>query len=139
MSNEKTVNVNSQVVSESHITEFYEDESSNLNSMPENNSVTTEKPFKVKAIHATSRISTQLNETWYSFQYDETREIVDDSQISDIRADLWNVVNGEVDNQVQYTIDSILGRVPVAPPSQPAHQQNINPNQSPLIPPQYDY
>lgn len=137
MSNEKTVNVNSQVVSESHISEFYEDESGNLNSIPENNSTAADKPFKVKAIHATSRISTQLNETWYSFQYDETREIIDDSQIANIRADLWNTVNGEVDNQVQYTIDSILGKVPVAPP--PQQHQNMNPNQGPVIPAQYDY
>ncbi len=100
----------------------------------------SEKPFKIKAIRAVSRVSSQLNETWYSFEFSETREILDDSKIAEIRADLWNTVNGEVDNQVQYTIDSILGKIPVAPPTtfqSNAEQQN-NSNYTD-IPEQYNY
>lgn len=118
----------SQVKVETEVTDIYDDESTDA---------ANDKPYKVKAIRAVSRISSCLNENWYSFEFSETREILDDSKISEIRADLWNTVNGEVDNQVQYTIDSILGKVPVAPP--PQQPQNMNPNQGPVIPAQYDY
>lgn len=108
-----------------HTTNVYDDESTDYES---------EKPYKVKAIRAVSRVSACLQETWYCFEFSETREITDDSKISEIRADLWNTVNNEVDNQVQYTIDSILGKIPNQAAPQNVVQQNQN-----NIPPQFDY
>lgn len=125
------VEFNGKTVVDTAMQDIYEDYVTNEN---------VEKPFKIKAIRAVSRVSSQLNDTWYSFEFSETREILDDSKISEIRADLWNTVNGEVDNQVQYTIDSILGKIPVAQPVQTnveqTQQSNLNYSD---IPEQYNY
>ena len=106
-----------------------------LNTTTENNNTTDEKPYKVRMIRASSKVSTCLNDVWYAFDFSETREITDDSKISEIRADLWNTVNSEVDNQVQYTIDSIVGKVPQPQPNSGPSNQTMMSN----IPEQYDY
>lgn len=106
-----------------------------LNTTTENNNTTDEKPYKVRMIRASSKVSTCLNDVWYAFDFSETREITDDSKISEIRADLWNTVNSEVDNQVQYTIDSIVGKVPQPQPNSGSSNQQMMSN----IPEQYDY
>lgn len=106
-----------------------------LNTQSETNNTTDEKPYKVRMIRASSKVSTCLNDVWYAFDFSETREITDDSKISEIRADLWNTVNSEVDNQVQYTIDSIVGKVPQPQPNSGSSNQQMMSN----IPEQYDY
>ena len=106
-----------------------------LNTTTENNNTADEKPYKVRMIRASSKVSTCLNDVWYAFDFSETREITDDSKISEIRADLWNTVNSEVDNQVQYTIDSIVGKVPQPQPNSGLSNQQMMSN----IPEQYDY
>ena len=90
--------------------------------------------YNVKLIRASSKVSVQLNDVWYAFEFSETREVTDDSRIEEIRNDLWNTVNNEVDNQVQYTIDSILGKVQSQVPQQQVVQQQQN-----NIPQEYDY
>ena len=90
--------------------------------------------YNVKLIRASSKVSVQLNDVWYAFEFSETREVTDDSRIEEIRNDLWNTVNNEVDNQVQYTIDSILGKVQSQVPQQQVVQQQQNNNQQ-----EYDY
>ena len=116
------VNNNTDLIE--HTTNVYDDESTDYES---------EKPYKVKAIRAVSRVSACLQETWYCFEFSETREIVDDTKIAEIRNDLWNTVNNEVDNQVQYTIDSILGKV------QSTDQSSMPINTNNSVPPEYDY
>ena len=90
--------------------------------------------FDVKMIRASSKVSVQLNDVWYAFEFSESRAVKNDSRIAEIRNDLWNTVNNEVDNQVQYTIDSILGKVSDAVPPQSQNQP-----QKPVIPAEYDY
>lgn len=96
--------------------------------------LTNDKGYKVRMIRATSKVSTCLNENWYAFDFSETREITDDSKIAEIRADLWNTVNSEVDNQVQYTIDSIIG-VSSGGVSQPSNNPYAD---GPMIPEEYN-
>lgn len=84
-----------------------------------NSNTTKRKPVKshkpkvadseVVMIKAVSRVATQLNDVWYSFEFTETRKINNDSNIAEERQKLWDTVNAEVDNQVQYTLDSIKG------------------------------
>lgn len=93
-----------------------------------------EDQFDVKMIRASSKVSVQLNDVWYAFEFSESRVVKDDTKIAEIRNDLWNTVNNEVDNQVQYTIDSILGKVNDAVPPQSQNQP-----QKPVIPVEYDY
>lgn len=67
----------------------------------------TKSSYTVRTISATSKVSVQLNDVWYAFSFSETRDINDDSNMSKERADLWDKVNAEVDNQVQYVIDTL--------------------------------
>lgn len=55
---------------------------------------------KINSIKATSRISTQINGTYYTLEYCEERLIPEDANIEEERAILWDVVNNEVDNQI---------------------------------------
>lgn len=90
------------------------------------------KAVTTKLISATSKVSTSLDDVWYSFSYSESREVHDDENIAEARLDLWNTVHTEVDNQVSYTIESIRG---TAEP-----QQNVaGVPQNYGIPPEYDY
>ena len=61
--------------------------------------------YKSKAtptrIIATSRISKKIDETFYTLEYSEERMIPEDANIEEERKILWDVVNGEVDNQVE--------------------------------------
>lgn len=61
--------------------------------------------YKSKAtttkIIATSRISKKIDETFYTLEYTEERIIPEDADIEEERKILWDVVNGEVDNQVE--------------------------------------
>jgi hypothetical protein len=93
---------------------------------------TPKKPVTTRLISATSKVSTELEGCWYSFSFSESREVNDDSDMDAARLDLWNTVHTEVDNQVQYTIESIKGSAPA--------QQNVAgvPNTY-SIPEEYNY
>ncbi len=71
--------------------------------------MTTEasKTHKTLTISATSKVSCELNDVWYSFSFSEIRQILDDSNMEKERQDLWDTVNLEVDNQCQDVIQML--------------------------------
>ena len=52
-------------------------------------------------IVAVSRVSKKIDETFYTLEYSEERTIPEDADVEKERRILWDVVNGEVDNQVE--------------------------------------
>ena len=138
MPNSKKIN---DTIKNQHITESPEEElHQDLIEESSDPFIKTQKQSKSKSkkstttrlISATSKVSTSLDDVWYSFSYSESREVHDDENIADARLDLWNTVHTEVDNQVSYTIESIRG---TAEP-----QQNVaGVPQNYGIPPEYDY
>ena len=56
--------------------------------------------MKALTIRATSRISTSINKTYYTFEYCEERQIEDGDDVVAERKKLWETCNAEVDNQV---------------------------------------
>lgn len=83
---------------------------------------------KVRMISATSKVSAELNGVWYAFTFTESREICEGANLDEERADLWNTVHGQVDEQVEITKDAIIGE----------SQNNINENGY-NIPKEWDY
>lgn len=68
-----------------------------------------EQKAKTKEIHATSRVSLKIGDTFYTLEYSESRLIPD---IEDINIDiekqlLWKDVNNEVDNQAEELTKSL--------------------------------
>lgn len=59
---------------------------------------------KTTTIRATSRISTKINDTFYTFEYCEERQIEDGNDVANEREKLWEVCNAEVDYQVAETL-----------------------------------
>ena len=59
---------------------------------------------KTTTIRATSRISTKIKDTFYTFEYCEERQIEDGDDVANEREKLWEVCNEEVDNQVADTL-----------------------------------
>ena len=59
---------------------------------------------KTTTIRATSRISTKIKDTFYTFEYCEERQIEDGDDVAVEREKLWDVCNAEVDNQVAETL-----------------------------------
>lgn len=59
---------------------------------------------KTTIIRATSRISTKVRDTYYTFEYCEERQIEDGDDVANEREKLWEVCNAEVDNQVAETL-----------------------------------
>lgn len=59
---------------------------------------------KTTTIRATSRISTKIRDTFYTFEYCEERQIEDGDNLEEEREKLWDTCNGEVDNQVEETL-----------------------------------
>ena len=59
---------------------------------------------KTTTIRATSRISTKVKDTYYTFEYCEERQIEDGDDVDNERKKLWEVCNAEVDNQVAETL-----------------------------------
>lgn len=55
---------------------------------------------KTTTIRATSRISTKIKDTFYTFEYCEERQIEEGDDVVAEREKLWDVCNTEVDNQV---------------------------------------
>lgn len=60
--------------------------------------------MKTTTIRATSRISTKIRDTFYTFEYCEERQIEDGDNLEEVRANLWKTCNAEVDNQVEETL-----------------------------------
>lgn len=56
--------------------------------------------MKTTTIRATSRISTKIRDTFYTFEYCEERQIEEGDNLEEVRANLWKTCNAEVDNQV---------------------------------------
>ena len=59
---------------------------------------------KTTTIRATSRISTKIKDTFYTFEYCEERQIEDGDDVANEREKLWETCNTEVDNQVEETL-----------------------------------
>lgn len=59
---------------------------------------------KTTTIRATSRISTKIKDTFYTFEYCEERQIEEGDNVVEERKKLWDVCNTEVDNQVADTL-----------------------------------
>ena len=59
---------------------------------------------KTTTIRATSRISTKVRDTYYTFEYCEERQIEDGDDVAVEREKLWETCNAEVDNQVEETL-----------------------------------
>ena len=59
---------------------------------------------KTTTIRATSRISTKIKDTFYTFEYCEERQIEEGDNVEEEREKLWDVCNAEVDNQVADTL-----------------------------------
>lgn len=60
---------------------------------------------KTTTIRATSRISTKVHDTFYTFEYCEERQIEEKDDLEKERADLWEACNAEVDAQVTEVMD----------------------------------
>ena len=56
---------------------------------------------KTTTIRATSRISTKIRDTFYTFEYCEERQIEENDNLEEERAKLWETCNSEVDAQVE--------------------------------------
>lgn len=56
--------------------------------------------MKTTTIRATSRISTKIKDTFYTFEYCEERQIEESDDVAVEREKLWETCNTEVDNQV---------------------------------------
>ena len=57
--------------------------------------------MKIQTIRATSRLSTKVGETFYTFEYTEERLLEDGDNPEDERAELWETCNTEVDTQLE--------------------------------------
>lgn len=63
--------------------------------------------MKINKIQATSRISTKIKETFYTFEYTEERLLEDGDEVEKERADLWETCHKEVDKQVEDVISLV--------------------------------
>lgn len=61
--------------------------------------------MKTTTIRATSRISTKIKDTFYTFEYCEERQIEEGDDVAVERKKLWETCNAEVDNQVEETLE----------------------------------
>ena len=53
------------------------------------------------AIRITSRASIKVKDSFYTIEYCEERSIPEGADLEEERADLWNLCNAEVDNQLE--------------------------------------
>lgn len=59
--------------------------------------------LKPKMIHAISRASVKIGDSFYTFEYGEDREVPENipaEELSEEREKLWDKLNAEVDNQI---------------------------------------
>lgn len=61
--------------------------------------------MKTTKIQATSRISTKIRDTFYTFEYSEERQVEEGDDLVTARGELWNICNTEVDNQVEEVLN----------------------------------
>lgn len=61
----------------------------------------------IKTIKATSRASIKIRDSFYTFEYGEERTVSDTEDIIDARAELWETVNAEVDNQIEEIVATL--------------------------------
>ena len=66
--------------------------------------------MKIMTMRATSRISTKINDTFYTFEYTEERLLEENDDIEVERAKLWDTCHSEVDTQVGEVIDIVKKR-----------------------------
>lgn len=66
-----------------------------------------EKEIKgiTKSITASGRMSVKLGNNYYTFEFTEERSVPEDCDLEIEREELWNTVIGEVERQVDYTVD----------------------------------
>lgn len=66
----------------------------------------------IKTIKATSRASVKIKDNFYTIEYSEERIIPEgiDLNIETERAELWNTVNTECDNQIEEILESFRKR-----------------------------
>ena len=60
---------------------------------------------KTTTIRATSRISTKIRDTFYTFEYCEERQIEENDNLEEERAALWETCNAEVDRQAEDVVN----------------------------------
>ena len=60
--------------------------------------------MKINKIQATSRVSTKIGDTFYTFEYSEERLIEEGDDIEKEREDLWETCHEEVDDQLEDVI-----------------------------------
>lgn len=66
-----------------------------------------ESKFKTKEITASSRLSININKSYYTFEASETRQAIDDDfNISLEWEDLWKSVHEQVDKQAEDAINA---------------------------------
>lgn len=53
------------------------------------------------SIRITSRASIKVKDSFYTIEYCEERSIPEGANLEEERADLWNLCNAEVDNQLE--------------------------------------
>lgn len=53
------------------------------------------------SIRITSRASIKVKDSFYTIEYCEERSIPEGADLEEERADLWNMCNAEVDNQLE--------------------------------------
>ena len=65
----------------------------------------------ITTIKATSRVTLKIKDNFYALEFTEERSIPDtnDVDIEAERAMLWEDVNGIVDDQVEITVNAVLG------------------------------
>ena len=63
----------------------------------------------IKTIKATSRASIKIRDSFYTFEYCEEHSVnkKDVDHIEEVRAELWDIVNAEVDNQIEEVVEML--------------------------------
>ena len=56
---------------------------------------------KTTSIRITSRASVKVRDNFYTVEYCEERSIPEDADVKEERAELWDVCNTEVDEQIK--------------------------------------
>lgn len=56
---------------------------------------------KTTSIRITSRASVKVRDSFYTLEYCEERSIPEDADVAEERAELWDVCNNEIDNQIE--------------------------------------
>lgn len=61
-----------------------------------------DKPYEIKKATYSMKLSYALNENlWNSFEYGQTVDIKDDTQIDKINEEIWEKVITEVENKIE--------------------------------------